>query len=205
MIPKLKLRRLFFLTFLLGSLFFACASHNFLKVHYRLPSQSEALKGQTVYLSFKDMRPNKMFLTGNAKKELKNFSETFSLIVSKDNNSGDLVGAYEVSSLFIEIFKQRLKNSGVTVAVNMDQADAEIGIGLKTFLLDLKGRKWILDLNYQTNIVKDQHIASTQAFSGNAERLRVVGAGNAEKVISDLLTDMLNKLDLEKLFRDAGL
>jgi len=205
MIPKVKLRKLLFLTFLLGSIFFACASHNFLKVHYRLPSQSEALKGLTVYLSFKDMRPNKMFLTGNAKKELKNFSETFSLIVSQDNKPGNLLGAYDVSSLFMEIFKQRLENSGVAVAANKDQADAVIGIGLKTFLLDLKGRKWILALNYQTNIVKDQYIASTQAFSGNAERLRVVGAGDAEKIISDLLTDMLNKLDLEKLFRDAGL
>jgi len=204
MIPKAKLHKLFFLTFLFGSIFFACASHNFLKVHYRLPPQSEALKGLTVSLSVNDMRPNKMFLTENAQKGLKDFSETFSLVVSRENNPGDLRGIYTVSALFKEIFKQRLENSGVAVVEKSDQADAEIGIVLKTFLLDLKNRKWILDLNYQTNITKNQDIASTQAFSGNAERLRVVGAGDAEKIVSDLLTDMLNKLDLEKLFRDAG-
>jgi hypothetical protein len=186
------------------SIFLACASDNFLKVHYRLPSQSEELKGRTVSLSFKDLRPNKMFLTGNAKKKLKDFSETFSLVVSQENNPGNLLGAYDVSSLFKEIFKQRLENSGVAVLEKTDQAEAEIEIGLKTFLLDLKDRKWILALNYQTNIIINQRIVSTQVFSGNAERLRVVGTGDAEKIVSDLLTDMLNKLDLEKLFRDAG-
>ena len=205
MIPKVKLCKLFFLIFLFGSFFLACASDNFLKVHYRLPAQSEELKGRTVSLSFKDLRSNKMFLTGNAQKKLKNFSETFSLVVSQENKSGNLLGAYDVSSLFKEIFKQRLENSGVAVLEKTDQAKAEIEIGLKTFLLDLKDRKWILALNYQTDIIIDQRIASTQVFSGNAERMRVVGIGDAEKIVSDLLTDMLNKLDLEKLFRDAGL
>lgn len=205
MIPKNKLPGIIFLTFLLGFNLYACASNKFLKVHYRLPAASEALQGRTVSLSVKDLRHNKIFLTNNAKKKLKDFSGIFSLTVSEEDTPGNLLGAFEVTALFKEIFKQRLENSGVTVTENADQADAEIGVVLKTFVLDFKDRNWILALNYQTNIFKERRVASTQAFSGNAERLRVVAAGDAEKIISNLLTDMINKLDLEKLFRDARL
>ena len=204
MMTKTMPRNLILLTIVLGNLLFACASPKFLKVHYRLPAQSEAVAGPTVSLSVKDMRPNQMFLTANAKKGLRDFSDTFSLVVSQENKPGDLLGVYDAPNLFLEIFKRRLENAGITVLAGNDQANAEIVIGLKTFMLDLKDRKWILTLNYQTDIIKEQRIASTQGFSGSAERLRVVGAGEAEKIIGDLLTDMINKLDLEKLFRDAG-
>ena len=105
---KIKLHRLFFLTILIGCTLVACASHNFLKVHYRLPSQSEALQGRAVSLSMKDLRPNKIFMTGNAKKQLKDFSEIFSLVVSQENSPGNLLGAFDVSALFKEIVKQNL-------------------------------------------------------------------------------------------------
>jgi uncharacterized lipoprotein YajG len=205
MIPEKSLRWMSILVFLIGIMIAACASQKFLKVHYSLPSQSEVLAGRTVSLSLNDMRENSKFLTPSAQKRLKAFSETFSLVVSRENNPGNLLGAFDVSSLFKEILKQKLENAGASVVQKTDPADAEIGVVLKQFMLDLQKRKWILTLNYQTNIIKDQRIASTQAFSGSAERLGVVGSGDAEKVISNLLTEMINKLDLEKLFQDAGL
>ena len=38
-----------------------------------------------------------------------------------------------------------------------------------------------------------------------AQRLKTIGSGGAEKVISELVTDMANKLDIAELFRRAGL
>lgn len=205
MIPKKSLYWLSVLAILTAMTLLACASHKFLKVNYSLPSQSEVLAGRTVSVSLKDMRDNKNFLTPNARKRLKEFSETFSLVVSRENTTGNLLGVFEAEALFRQILKHKLENAGASVAEKPDPVDAEIGIVLKEFVLDLQKRKWILTLNYQANIIKDQRIASTQAFSGSAERLGVVGSGDAEKVISNLLTEMINKLDLEKLFRDAGL
>ena len=205
MIPKKRLSWISILAFLIGISLLACASHNYLKVHYSLPTQSEMLAGRTVSLSLNDMRQNKKFLTPTARKRLKEFSETFSLVVARENRPGNLLGVFDAEALFKEIFKRKLENAGASVGQKSDPTDAEIGIVLKEFVLDLQKRKWILTLNYQTNIIKDQRIASTQAFSGSAERLGVIGSGDAEKVISNLLTEMINKLDLEKLFRDAGL
>jgi hypothetical protein len=103
-----------------------------------------------------------------------------------------------------EIFKQRLLNAGITV---VDQKDgiAEIQIVLKEFMLDLQGRDWIFNMNYQANIMSDGRLTVSETITGNAQRLKTIGAGGAEKVISELVTDMANNLDIAELFRRAGL
>jgi hypothetical protein len=45
----------------------------------------------------------------------------------------------------------------------------------------------------------------SETITGNAQRLKTIGSGGAEKVISELVTDMANKLDIAELFRRAGL
>jgi hypothetical protein len=60
-------------------------------------------------------------------------------------------------------------------------------------------------MNYQINLVKDDKLMASESISGTAERLKTVGARDAEKVISELATDMVNKLDVAAFFRQAGL
>ena len=60
-------------------------------------------------------------------------------------------------------------------------------------------------MSYQTKLLKDGNIILSETVSGKAERYKVVGSREAEKVIGELLTDMINQLDVQQLFRRAGL
>ncbi|UCD77613.1 MAG: hypothetical protein JSW26_19650 [Desulfobacterales bacterium] len=182
----------------------ACASDKpFLIIHYQLPSSSQALEGQKVSLTVTDARENKAFLGESAKKSLRTFNDTYSLVVLKADGSGNLLGIYNVDALISEIFRQRLANMGMQVTSSAETADHELEIRLKDFKLDLAARKWVVNMNYRADLIKDGSVRATETISGSAERLKLRKKNDAEKVLSELLTDMANKLDLARLFQQA--
>ena len=187
------------LVFLAG----ACATKPYLKVQYQLPSQSRTLAGKKVYLAVADMRDKNVFLTENARKALKDFSDTFSLVVLQEDGSGNLIGAYDLISLLREIFRQRLTNAGIQVVEIADNADFELKIDIEEFNLDFANRKWIVRMNYRASLLKNGRLLSREAVSGEAERLKVMGKNDAEKVLGDLLSDTANRLNLAGLFEQA--
>ena len=178
----------------------ACASKPFLKVQYRLPSSSTALTGETISLTISDLRKDAAFLSGNAKKSIENFNDTYSLVVVRDDGSGNLIGAYDVYSLLREIFKQRLENEGGRVLATAENANASLAIQLKEFKLDIVDRKWTLRMGYQASLSKNKGVFAKESVSGSAERLKVMGKTDAEKILGELVTDMVNKLDVVELF-----
>ncbi len=181
----------------------ACASKPFLKVQYQLPSSSTALTGERLSLTISDRRNDDAFLSANAKKSLKNFNGTYSLVVLRDDGSGNLIGAYDLDSLLKEIFKQRLENESVQVIASADDADASLEIQIKEFKLDLVDRKWVLRMSYQASLSKNSGMLAKESVNGSAERLKVMGKSDAEKILGELVTDMVNKLNVSKLFQQV--
>jgi uncharacterized lipoprotein YajG len=182
----------------------ACTSDKpFLIVHYQLPSSSQALAGRRVSLAVTDVREDKAFLSESARKSLLTFNNTYSLVVLKEDGSGNLIGIYDLNALMAEIFRQRLTNMGMQVAPSAESADYELEIKLKEFKLDLANLKWVVSMNYQADLVKDGSVRAMETISGSAERLKLRAKNDAEKVLSELLTDMANKPDLTKLFQQA--
>jgi hypothetical protein len=171
-----------------------------LKVQYQLPSSSTALTGETISLTISDLRKDAAFLSSSAKKSIKNFNGTYSLVVVRDDGSGNLIGAYDVDSLLKEIFKQRLENEGGQVFAAAENANASLAIQLKEFKLDIVDRKWTLQMSYQAGLSKNKGIFAKESVSGSAERLKVMGKTDAEKILGELVTDMVNKLDVARLF-----
>ncbi len=201
---KFKKRWLLTITALsLAFLAAACTPKPFLKVQYQLPSPSSTLEGENVSLSVSDIRGKKAFLTENAGKSLKNFNGTFSLVVLHEDGSGNLIGAYELVSLLTEIFQQRLKNEGIQATTITDNSLPELKIEIAEFKLDLTGRKWIVRMNYRASLFDNGNLLSKESVSGEAERFKVTGRSDAEKILSELLTDMVNKLNLVRLFQQA--
>jgi len=182
----------------------ACTPSQFLKVHYQLPAEPDTLEGISVNLTFTDMRRNKAILSKAAREDLTDFSETFTLVVGPADTDGKLLGVYDLASLLKEVFTLRLQHSGIKV-VDKKESMAEIEIGLKDFRLDLKSRNWIFNMSYQLNLFKSGKLIASENTSGNAERLKTIGAREADKVISELVTDMINRLDVAAFFRQAGL
>lgn len=182
----------------------ACTQSQFLKVHYQLPPEPDTSKNMTVNLSFKDMRRNKAILSEAARADLTDFSGYFTLVVGPANTDGILLGAYELESLIIEVFKYRLQHSGVEV-VEAKDSNVDLAIGLTDFRLDLKSRKWIFSMSYQLDLTKSGKLLASDKIDGNAERLKTYGARDANIVISELVTDMINRLDVAAFFKNTGL
>lgn len=202
----LRKRRSFLIPALILSFFAsACASKPFLKVQYQLPSPSSTLEGKQVSLTVSDMRSKQIIVTETARKSLKDFKGTFSLVVLRDDGSGNLRGAYDLVSLFSEVFQQRLKNEGIQATTGADSTLPELKIEISEFKIDFVNRKWIVGMNYQASLIDNGILLSKESVSGQAERLKVMGKKGVEKVLSELLSDVVNKLNLVGLFQQARL
>lgn len=191
------------LALFISALFMACASKPFLKVQYQLPTPSTELTGERLYIQISDKRDDTAFLSSNAQKSLKDFNDTYSLVVLRADGSGNLLGAYDLDSLWRELFKQRLQNEGVTVSSSNDNAKASLEIKIKTFKLDIVDRKWMLQMGYQASLSTGNALRARESVNGSAERLKLMGKSDAEKIMGELVSDMVNKLDLAQLLRQA--
>jgi ABC-type uncharacterized transport system auxiliary subunit len=181
----------------------ACANKPFLIVHYQLPAPADTPMNKRVSLMIRDIRENKAFLSESARKSLPEFNDTYSLVVVKADGSGNLLGIYEVEALIAETFERRLNSLGLQVGPSADQSEYELEIKLSKFNLDLTGRNWVVTMNYQANLSKNSRVLAVESVDGSAQRLKMMGAGDAEKLLGELLTDMVNRLDLERLFQQA--
>ena len=196
--PRIKV---FSIILLIGTLSSFCASKNLLTLKYRLPPPPVERKEMRVALEVKDAREDPQIVTKSAKMALKSFTGNFVLIVGQQNKNDKLVGAFGLSSTIREIFKHRLENAGVVVAEEKDPSTPLVEIVLKEFKLDLQNRKWIITMNYQADLIKQSGLVTGQTINGSAERMRVVGSKDAEIVIGELVTDMVNKLNLNELLQ----
>lgn len=178
-----------------------CAAKNFLTVNYQLPTESVELKDTRVVLTVKDIREDTRIVTPSAKKALKNFTGHFALIVAQKNKEDRLVGAFSLSSMIREIFYQRLKNAGVQVVTEEDIGVPTVEIVLKEFKLDLANRKWFITMNYQANLIKQNRVVAGEKITGSAERLRVISGKNAEIIIGELVSDVVNRLNLNEFLQ----
>lgn len=185
----------------IGILSNSCASKNFLMVKYQLPPQAVERKAIKVNLAVKDTREDPVLATKSAKMALKNFTGYFALIVAQENKNDKLVGAFSLSSMIREVFKHRLENAGAAVAAEEDPSIPLVEIVLKEFKIDLQNRKWIITMNYQANLVKQDRIAAGQTVTGSAERMRVVSSKDAEIILGELVSDVANKLNVNELLQ----
>ena len=203
---KLRKRLIFLIPALILAFFAgACGSKPFLKVQYQLPSPSSTLEGKQVSLTVSDMRSKETLVTETARKSLRDFKGTFSLVVLREDGSGNLRGAYDLVSLFSEVFQQRLKNEGIQATTVTDSTLPELKIEITEFQIDYADRKWIVGMNYKASLLDNGIHLSKESVSGQAERLKVMGKTGAEKILSELLTDVVNKLNLVGLFQQARL
>ena len=203
---KLRKRLIFLIPALILAFFAgACGSKPFLKVQYQLPAPSSTLEGRQVSLTVSDMRSKETLVTETARKSLRDFKGTFSLVVLREDGSGNLRGAYDLVSLFGEVFQQRLKNEGIQATTVADSTLPELKIEITEFQIDYSDRKWIVGMNYKASLLDNGILLSKESVSGQAERLKVMGKKGAEKILSELLTDVVNKLNLVGLFQQARL
>ncbi|HPA15827.1 MAG TPA: hypothetical protein PKV75_11250 [Desulfobacterales bacterium] len=190
---------------LIGTVLAACATTSYLNVTYQPPPESYALDGKEIFFDFKDMRTDKTVLSETAQKKLKNFTGIFSLTVASQGEKGPVVGAFYLPSLFQEAFTRSLVNMGAELLPEPKNDEPILEIVLKDFILDVVGRKWVASIRYETDLIKNGNLLASQNISGNAERYDLLGRKDADKLLGEIFTDIVNKLDIHKLFEQAGL
>ncbi len=183
----------------------SCSRLPYLEVSYRLPAKPDALAGQRVSLDMEDVRAVKDMIGAGARYEFENFSGSISLVVASDSGTGVRVGIYDPPSLFKEAFKKRLENAGVRVLPGKESGAPNLTIIIQRFLLDLVNKEWKVQMAYEARLSKDGKVLARQIVSGEGERMKVLGRDQADTVLGEVFTDLVNRVDLAKLFRDAEL
>ena len=98
----------------------------------------------------------------------------------------------------------RLAPFGVRLT-GIKRSGLNLEMQLQNFVLDREGKNWKADLAYKAVTSKGDRVLTNQTVSGSAERLKIVGTRDAEKLLGEIFSDMVNKLDPEKLFNHPDL
>ena len=182
-----------------------CAKNAYIDVDYRLPVAGQSLQGRTVVIETSDLRTDKEIFNKRAKEYFEDFTGLFTLTLESAPDQQRMLGAYELPMLFEQALKQRLTAMGVTVTAEPSPGTPVFQIKINRFRINLVGQKWQADISYEANLSEDARLVAKEVVSGSAERLKVVGAGGAEKVIGEIFSEMINRLNIERLFEQAGL
>lgn len=194
---------LFVIAFLL-LLTSGCAHRPYLIVDYKVPPASELLAGQKARIEIKDARADDQIFTPAAAQEFPGFENRYSLswVTDKERIAA---GEKSLSGLFEEAFKKRLEQMGATVLpMNSDNAPL-FQVILQKMKIDLKDRKWMTAVVFEANLFMDNQLVARETVSGSAERVKIVGRKGADDTLSDIFTDIINRLDIVKLFQQAKL
>ncbi|MFH1984914.1 MAG: hypothetical protein ABIL58_23990 [Pseudomonadota bacterium] len=178
----------------------ACSTTSYLKVTYQLPGTDTGPSGKSVFLKVTDGTGGTPFLGSNAKEDLKHFTGLFSVWVQGKLPKPTMKGAYDVSGLFDTAFRERLTTAGVTIVDTPSDTVPTLQINLTAFQIDMDGRQWTTRLDYVASMRLNGEKLTTQTVSGSAERAKIVGTGDAETLLGETVTTMVNQLDLNKLF-----
>ena len=180
-----------------------CASTDYLPVRYRLPDAAEILTGKKIALQVVDAR-NQASIFGPAMREdFRHFTGKFALTVAQGEGKGMVIGAYDLEGLFREAMAQRLKRAGVAVVEGQAGSVPQMTVTLTRFELRQESTKWFADIAYRAELARLETLTAAQNVSGTEERFRIPGSKNIEKVLGEIFSTMINRLDLAKLFADA--
>ena len=188
----------------------SCATVPELRVNYQLPPKSEALKGKRIFVGFEDARSSREILSRSAQKVFKGFTGNITYSLARSDEPGFRRGAYSVPSLFEEVFRRRLENLGAEVVPGREESATEMRIVLKDLLLDLVkedflNKKWTATMSYEAKIIKNGEVLGTQMISGEGERAKLVGRKDADTLMGEIFEDLVNRLDVPRLFQQAQL
>ena len=176
-----------------------------LQVHYTLPTPSDQVKGRDVRLTIEDRRTDTSILKRGAREEFKIFSNNVALRVSDGGAKETNIGIFQVASLMREAFQRRLARSGITVVSGSSENVPELVISIKEFSLDLAGREWLAKMSYEARLTGEDGAVATQSVNGQATRYKVMGRDAADDLMSEIFTDMVNALNMARLFDQAEL
>jgi len=178
----------------------ACASSPYMKVNYQLPDNIPDRPVVTeIRLSVLDQRTNPDPLSITAREKLKDFHDSYMLIMAPKGKDAPIEGIYDLKTLFEKVFRKRLDQMGIRVADSSASQIPKLEVAVTLFQLDLRDYKWYFRMGYAIRLVKDGNVLVKQTISGEAERVDVPGVDDSGTTVSEIYADLINQLDIKAL------
>ncbi|WP_028321943.1 hypothetical protein [Desulfatiglans anilini] len=180
-----------------------CSTLAELKVHYELPPGSNALSGRSMALLVEDGRTVPEILGKGAAKQYEHFSGKVSFSYARYGEPGFKQGLYDLRELFTAAFTKKLENLGMDVRTERVPGALELIIRVEECSLDFVDRRWIARAVYEARVEENGRFLASQRISGHSERLKIIGRKQADAVMSELFTDIVNQLDVLRLLEQV--
>ena len=178
----------------------ACASRPYIKVNYQLPDKMPDKPAVTkIQLSVVDHRNNPDPLSITAREKLKDFHESYMLIMAPKGEDSPVEGIYDLKTLFEKVFRKRLDQMGIQVVDSTSLQIPKLEVAVTLFQLDLRDYKWYFKMGYEARLVKNGNALVKQTVSGQAERVDVPGMDDSGTTVSEVYADLINQLDIAAL------
>ena len=178
----------------------ACATRPYIKVNYQLPDKMPDKPAVTkIQLSVVDQRNNPDPLSITAREKLKDFHESYMLIMAPNGKDFPVEGVYDLKTLFEKVFRKRLDQMGIQVVDSTSLQIPKLEVTVTLFQLDLRDYKWYFKMGYAAKLVKDGNVLVTQTVSGQSERVDVPGMDDSGTTVSEVYADLINQLDIAAL------
>ena len=178
----------------------ACASRPYIKVNYQLPDKMPDKPAVTkIQLSVVDHRNNPDPLSITAREKLKDFHESYMLIMAPKGEDSPVEGIYDLKTLFEKVFRKRLDQMGIQVVDSTSLQIPKLEVAVTLFQLDLRDYKWYFKMGYEARLVKNGNVLVKQTVSGQAERVDVPGMDDSGTTVSEVYADLINQLDIADL------
>ena len=182
------------------ALVFGCTSTGMNVVFTAVMGQN--YPAQTVYLTIKDLRTDKMVVGPKVQKEGL-FGEVGSFVhltAQRPNGKTTKLSNAEIEQVFYEAFRARLESQGFGLLPEQTAGRPALVIEVETFRLDMEsGRKLKAVVAYMARIEGIDNKIRKQRIAGEQEEFYVSGKKTGEKVLSDAFTGAVNRLDLGSL------
>jgi hypothetical protein len=182
-----------------------CASTDYLPVRYQLPHTADPLAGRQVALEVIDQRSRTVPFGPTMSQTFRHFTGNFALSVARGDERGILLGAFDLTGLFRRAITERLSASGVQVLDAASPATPRMTMVLTRFVMDHDETRWTAQVDYRVELSGTGTRRASQNISATEERLRLPGSRDAGPLLSDIFTETINRLDLARLFADAGI
>jgi hypothetical protein len=177
----------------------ACGGRSYLNVAYQLPEAYKGIADQPLFLEVTDQRLEKEVFAPKAKAAFRHFTGLFSLEVVNASGASEMAGAYDLEGLFEAALRERLERQGITVLDAPRSEASRLAVSVEAFHIDLENHRWRADVGYAVALHKPSGTIIKEKIRGNAERVKLVGKRDIEKVIGEIFSDSLNRLDLKRL------
>lgn len=183
-----------------------CAKRPHLMIDYNVPPAAAGqLKGQKVRLVVQDMRKNKTIMSPGAAQLFPDFENQYSLTWITPENQLQWSGEYPLTGLLAKVMEKRLAQLGVAVADHADPNTPRLTVTVTKLNLNQLGMMWYATLTCEAALTTASGHEAKETVTGSAERARVVGLKGADKLLSQIFSSVLNRIDIHKLFQNAKL